>query len=84
MLAKGARALDSSWNLALVSPAAPAGLTCVDCGRPVSYIKARTPYERLIRARQINHRLCERCARTTVEVGADLDGLRRKSRFLGY
>lgn len=60
------------------------GMACVECGRPIQYIEARTPYEKLIKSRQINHRLCQRCARTTAEVGEDLDGLRRKKRFLRY
>ena len=57
---------------------------CVECGRPIVFLQARTPYEALVRARQVHHKLCERCARTAVEVGSDLDGLHRKRRFLQY
>lgn len=76
--------MPSTWFLTRTGNGRQSGLECVDCGRPVVYIQARTPYEALIRARQVNHRLCGRCARKTEEVGADLDGLRRKARFLKY
>ena len=72
------------WNPPASGGSNGTTLTCVDCGRPVVYVTPRTPYERTIRARQITHRLCERCARVAGEVGQDMDGLRRKRRFLPY
>lgn len=57
---------------------------CVQCQRPVVYINARTPYEKIVRYRQINFQLCERCARVTVELADYMDGLWRKKRFIGY
>lgn len=71
-------------SLLQVAQASKKELACVECGRPVHYVQAVTPYERRIRNRQMIHRLCEQCARTTAEVGEDLDGLRRKQRFLRY
>lgn len=76
--------MNTWWNAGATGESNGTALTCVDCGRPVVYLKPRTPYERALRARQITHRLCDRCARITGEVGHDMDGLRRKSRFLPY
>lgn len=77
--------MGASWIAeATAAREAAAERQCVQCGRPVEYVSARTPYEKIIRYRQINHQLCERCARVTAELADYMDGLWRKKRFLGY